>query len=78
MNPQAYLASVKNLLLTDFHIMGHQIIREFEELQKGYIRARLTFADGSFLEFSEHIEQGSRDEIGITDYSYHCFQQFSI
>jgi hypothetical protein len=71
MNPMDYLESVRNLLLTDFRITGYQIVREFEELQKGYIRARLTLVDGSFLEFSEYIEQGSENEIEITDYSYH-------
>ncbi|MBU2611464.1 MAG: hypothetical protein KJ606_11070 [Chloroflexi bacterium] len=71
MNPQDYLESVRNLLLTDFRITGHQIVREFDELQKGFIRARLTLVDDSFLEFSEYVEQVSGDEIGITDYSYH-------
>lgn len=71
MNPMDYLAAVKNLLLTDYRIVSHQIIREYEGLQKSYIRARLTFIDDSFLEFSEYIEQGSENEIKITDYSFH-------
>ena len=71
MNPMEYLESVRKLLLTDFRITGHQIVREFEELEKAYIRARLTLSDDSFLEFSEYIEQVSEDKIQITDYSYH-------
>lgn len=71
MNPQDYLESVRNLLLTDFRITGYQIAREFDELQKAYIRARLTLVNDSILEFSEYIEQGLEGEIEITDYSYH-------
>jgi len=71
MNPMDYLESVRKLLLTDFRIIRHQIFREFEESEKAYIRARLTLSDGSFLEFSEYIEQATEDAIQITDYSYH-------
>jgi len=71
MNPIDYLESVRNFLLTDSRINRHQIMREYEDVEKSYIRARLTLADESFLEFSEYIEQGSGDEIAITKYSYH-------
>ncbi|MDP1545513.1 MAG: DUF6516 family protein [Anaerolineales bacterium] len=71
MKPSKYLESAKNLLLTDFRITTYQIVREFEETQKRYIRARLTLSDESFLEFSEYIEKSSEDDIQITDYSYH-------
>jgi hypothetical protein len=71
MKPMDYLESVKKFLLTDFRIIRHQIIREFEESEKAYIRARLTLSDGSFLEFSEYIEWATQDDIRITDYSYH-------
>ena len=75
MKPSDYLESVKNLLLTDFRITAYQIIREFEETQKCYIRARLTLSDGSFLEFSEYIEKGLENDIQITDYSYHWMDE---
>ena len=78
MKPSDYLESVKNLLLTDFRISSYQIVREFEETQKCYIRARMTLADGSFLEFSEYIEKGSGDNIQITDYSYHWLDKNGI
>lgn len=71
MNPIDYLESVRNFLLTDSRINRHQIMREYEDVEKSYIRARLTLADESFLEFSEYIEQGTGDEIVITKYSYH-------
>lgn len=70
MNPSEYLESIKNLLLTDSRIISHQIIREYEGLQKSYIRARLTLMDDSLLEFSEYIEQEAENEFKITDYSF--------
>jgi len=71
MNPMDYLESVRKLLLTDSRITGHQIMREYEDVEKSYIRARLTLTDESLLEFSEYIEQTSGNEIRITAYSYH-------
>lgn len=70
MNPAEYLSSVKNLLLNSPLIVKHQVIREYEGLQKSYIRARLTLTDDSLLEFSEYIEEDAEDEVKITDYSF--------
>lgn len=70
MNPADYLSSVKSLLLNSPLIIRYQIIREYEGLQKSYIRARLTLTDDSLLEFSEYVEEGSEDEVKITDYSF--------
>jgi hypothetical protein len=70
MNPVDYLSSVKSLLLNSPLITRYQIIREYEGLQKSYIRARLTLTDDSVLEFSEYIEPESEDEFKITDYSF--------
>ncbi len=69
MNPQEYLESVKNLLLNNPLITQYQIIREYEGLEKSYIRARLTLTDSSFLEFAEYIEADARN-FKITDYSF--------
>ena len=55
MNPVDYLSSVKEALLNSPLITSHQIIREYEGLQKSYIRARLTLRGDSLLEFSEYI-----------------------
>jgi len=71
MNPMDYLESIKRNFLTDSRINRHQILREYENVEKSYIRARLTLADESFLEFSEYIEHDLGDEIKITRYSYH-------
>jgi len=70
MNPVDYLSSAKNLLLNSPLITSHQILREYEGLQKSYIRARLTLSDGSLLEFSEYVEEDGEDDIQITDYSF--------
>jgi hypothetical protein len=69
-----YLESVRNFLLTDSRINRHQILREYEDVEKSYIRARLTLADESLLEFTEYIEQDTENEIKIIAYSYHWFE----
>jgi hypothetical protein len=69
MNPQEYLESVKNLLLNNPLISQYQITREYEGLEKSYIRARLTLTDGSLLEFAEYIEPDGK-HYKITDYSF--------
>jgi predicted AlkP superfamily phosphohydrolase/phosphomutase len=71
MNSMDYLESVRNFLLTDSRINGHQILREYEDVEKSYIRARLTLTDESVLEISEYIEQDTKNEITIIAYSYH-------
>ncbi len=70
MNPVEYLSAVKSLLLNSPLIARHQILREYEGLQKSYIRARLTLADDSLLEFSKYIELGAENQFKITDYSF--------
>ncbi len=78
MNPVDYLSSVKSLLLNSPLITRYQIIREYEGLQKSYIRARLTLTDDSVLEFSEYIEPKSEDEFKITDYSFNGWTRMGI
>jgi len=75
MNPVEYLSAVKSLLLNSPLIARHQILREYEGLQKSYIRARLTFTDESILEFSEYIEPEAQDQSKITDYSFQWMDQ---
>ncbi|MGC1378259.1 MAG: DUF6516 family protein [Anaerolineales bacterium] len=70
MNPVDYLSSIKGLFLNSLLIARHQIIREYEGLQKSYIRARLTLIDDSSLEFSKYIEPEAQDQFKITDYSF--------
>ena len=70
MNPMEYLVSIKNLLLTSSLIVDYKIFREYEGLEKSYIRARLILTDGSLLEFSEYAEAEARGGLKITDYSF--------
>ncbi|MCX6067246.1 MAG: DUF6516 family protein [Chloroflexi bacterium] len=70
MNPVEYLSAVKSLLLNSPLVVRHQILREYEGLQKSYIRARLTLTDESTLEFSEYIEPEAQAQFKITDYSF--------
>jgi hypothetical protein len=65
-----YLESVRRKFLTDSRINGHQILREYEDVEESYIRAHLTLADESFLEFSEYIKQGTKNEIKIIVYRF--------
>lgn len=74
MNPQEYLESVKSLLLNNTLISHYQIVREYEGLEKSYIRARLVLTDGSLLEFAEYIETHAGN-VKITDYSFHWMDE---
>lgn len=65
-----YLGAVKERLLTDTAIISFQVMRERTTILDGYIRARLVFADISYLEFSEYV-QVAAGEIQVAIYSYH-------
>jgi hypothetical protein len=69
MNPQEYLASVKDLLKSNSLIAKYQVVREYEGANESYIRARMTLTDGSLLEFAEYIEPDGENH-KITDYSF--------
>jgi hypothetical protein len=45
MDPIEYIESVKRFLLTDSRIVGHRILKEYANLRKCYIRARLTLSE---------------------------------
>jgi hypothetical protein len=47
------------------------VIRERSTLVDGHIRARLTLANGSQLEFSEYMQRSPAGEIAVITYSYH-------
>ena len=66
-----YIESVKRFLLTDSRIVGHRILKEYANLRKGYIRARLTLSDSSLLEIAEYVELAPVDELKLIRYSYH-------
>ena len=65
-----YLKAVKERLITDATVVSFRMMRERATFMDGYIRARLTFADQSYLEFSEYA-QLIDGEIKVATYSYH-------
>jgi hypothetical protein len=71
MDPIEYIESVKRFLLTDSRIVGHRILKEYANMRKGYIRARLTLSDSSLLEIAEYVELAPVDELKLIRYSYH-------
>jgi hypothetical protein len=65
-----YLEEVKESLLTNTSVGNLEIIRERATASDGYLRGRLTFIDGSSLQFSEYIQRRSDTEIQVATYSY--------
>lgn len=79
MDPIEYIESVKRFLLTDSRIVGHRILKEYANLRKGYIRARLTLSDSSLLEIAQPAQcpvPHSRRQDGRSDarqtHQYFC------
>jgi hypothetical protein len=67
-----YLDAIKERLVTDPIVASFQIARERITAVDGHLRARLTFVDGSQLEFSEYMQRsGDSGEIKVITYSYH-------
>jgi hypothetical protein len=57
MTIDTYLDSIKERLVSDPMVAGFQVVRERLTLVDEYLRARLTLADGSRLEFSEYRQR---------------------
>ena len=57
MTIEAYLDSIKERFVTDPIVTRFHVIRERSTFVDGHLRARLTLADGSQLEFSEYMQQ---------------------
>jgi hypothetical protein len=71
MTIEAYLDLIKERLVTDLIVTSFHVIRERSTLVDGHLRARLTLADGSQLEFSEYMQRSPTGEIAVITYSYH-------
>jgi len=71
MTIDAYLEAMKERFVTDPLVTHFQVIRERSTLMDGYLRARLTLADGSQFEFSEYMQRSSDGAIAVITYSYH-------
>ena len=66
-----YLDTVKGRLLTDPMLSVFRVIRERATLTDGHLRARLTWTDGSQLEFSEYVQRSPDGQVNIITYSFH-------
>ena len=71
MTTTEYLSAVKERLLTDPLVTHFRVLRERSTLTAGYLRARLTWRDGSQLEFAEYVQVSPDDEVEVVTYSYH-------
>src|ERR671918_1253418 len=71
MTIEAYLEAIKERVVTDPMVASFQVIRERATVVDGHLRARLTLADDSQLEFSEYMQRSPTGEIAVITYSYH-------
>jgi hypothetical protein len=67
----AYLDAIKERFVTDPIVTSFHVVRERSTLVDGHLRARLTLADGSQLEFSEYMQHSPAGAIAVITYSYH-------
>jgi hypothetical protein len=68
MNPIEYIESVKERLSTDSIVVSFDIIREFANLNEGFIRARASLTNGDILDFSELVKQAN--DLECVSYRY--------
>ncbi len=68
MNPIDYVESVKERLSTDSVVISFDIIREFSNLNEGFIRARTNLTNGDILDFSEFVKQAN--DLELVSYRY--------
>lgn len=68
MNPIDYIESVKERLSTDSIVVSFDIIREFSNLNEGFIRARINLTNGDILDFSELTKQAN--DLELVSYRY--------
>lgn len=68
MNPIEYVESVKERLSTDSIVVSFDVIREFANLDEGFIRVRASLTNGDILDFSEFVRQS--DTLESVSYRY--------
>jgi hypothetical protein len=71
MTPMEYIETILKYVASVEFIVQSNLIRKFSNTQKGHLRMRLAFKDGSFLEFYEYLEQTETEEIEVITYAYH-------
>jgi len=68
MNPVDYVESVKERLATDSFVVSFEIIREFANLNEGFLRVRATLTNDDILDLSEFVKQET--ELEVISYRY--------
>jgi len=71
MTPAEHLDAVKECLLADPAVAEFRIRRQRATSIDAHIRARVTAADGSLLEFSWYVARDLTGELRVLVYSYH-------
>jgi len=74
MSIEAHIQAIKTRLIADSTIISHTIIREQSTAPIGQMRARLTFIDGSWLEFAEVVRKEESGDVQTVAYSYHWME----
>lgn len=74
MSVEAHIQAIRTRLLADTTITSYEIIREQSTVPIGQMRARLTFIDGSWLEFSEVFLKEEGSDVNTVAYSYHWME----
>jgi len=70
MTPAEYIESIISRIAALEFVAKTNLLREFSNTQKGHLRMRIAFTDGSFLEFYEYVETDESD-IRVITYAYH-------
>lgn len=65
MTPAEYLASVFSELTTNHLIASFDVVEQWLEPDRGYIRVRAWLANGDFLELAEYFVEAGRECIPI-------------
>lgn len=71
MRPSAYLDQLKTIAVAHPQVVDFRVSRERVSKSDAYIRARLTFTDGSELEVMEYVRISPDVGLHPERYSYH-------
>jgi len=70
MELSAYFDSIEDRLLSDALVATFDFVDRWQTDLNGYIRVRLTFADGQRLEFAEYIQHGRHGQFEVITYAF--------
>ena len=70
MEPLTYFDSVEDRLVSDPLIAVVDFVDRWQTEVNGYFRARLAFANGQHLEFSEYVQHSSSGKLEVITYAF--------